>query len=91
MGLAAETGGTFPALTEKPNLSFGDEFYLNSFFRLSSSRSVGMGVGNIPLSEIILYCDWIEESEPEVFVEIIQFMDSVYLDLQNKKNESKKK
>lgn len=72
---------------EAPELSANGYYYLNAFYRLNSSRSVGMGVGAIPLSEITNYCVYFEEDEPFIFIEIIQGIDSKYLSLRNKKDE----
>lgn len=75
----------FPAITEKPELIFTDEYYLTAFFKLSSSRQNGMGIGAIPLSEIIRYCEFLEDTEPETFIEIIQHCDNVYMELEAEK------
>lgn len=72
----------FPAITEKPDLIFTDEYYLTAFFKLSSSRQSGMGIGAIPLSEIIGYCEFIGDNEPETFIDIIQHCDNTYMELE---------
>lgn len=89
--MAEETGNSFPALEEQPELLVTDEYYLNAFYRLSSSRQLGMTTGPIPLSEIIGYLEYLNEPEPEEFIDIIQHCDGVYLDEVYKKQEAQSK
>ena len=67
----AETGENFEALTSKPELTLFDEYYLKAFFRLSSSRHVGMSIGTIPVVDILSYCEFIEDDDPETFIDIL--------------------
>ena len=89
--MSEETGEQFPALLERPELIYIDEYYLKAFFRLSSSRQVGMGTGPIPLSEIILYCEWLEDQDTEEFIEVITHMDATYLEVKAEQDAAKSK
>lgn len=81
----------FPAITERPELIFSDEYYLTAFFKLSGSRQNGMGIGAIPLSEIINYCEFLEDDDPETFIDIIQHCDNTYMELEAEKMEKNAK
>ena len=68
---------------KEPKPSPFTNYYIKAFYALSGSRSNGMGIGAIPLSEILVYCEFYEEDDPDMFVEIIQNADSVYLGLKS--------
>ena len=76
--------------TAQPELSSESVHYLNAFQRLSSSRSVGMAMGAIPLSEITNYCNYFEESEPMIFIDILLQIDAIYLNLRSKDKTTEK-
>jgi hypothetical protein len=65
-------------------------FYIESFFELSTERSVGMGIGPIPWSSIFNYASAHEfiGSDYHTFHSIIRSMDSHYLRM--KANDSKR-
>jgi hypothetical protein len=65
-------------------------FYIESFFELSTERSVGMGIGPIPWSSIFNYASAFEftGSDYHTFHSIIRAMDSHYLRM--KANDSKR-
>lgn len=55
-------------------------FFLTAFYRLSTERSVGMGVGPIPWSKIIDYGEryGFTGLSLDLFLDIIERMDSHY-------------
>lgn len=67
----------FEAIEQLPDLSMLESYYAKHFSILESSRQSGMGVGSIPLSEILSYKKELDEDSD--FIEIIQHMDSSYL------------
>lgn len=75
------------ALLEQPNMDYETRFYLNTFYRLSMSRQIGMSVSYIPVSEIIIYGNNIVHLEESIedFVYIIQAVDAKYVKEANKK------
>lgn len=77
------------AITEMPELMPWESSYVEAFYKLSSSRQSGMGLGAIPYSEITNYCDFWNESDPELFIYIIQKSDNAYLEEYNRQQEAK--
>lgn len=76
-----EKTGRESALKRKPKYDYTTQWYLEVFSMLSSSRSVGMGVGAIPFSEIVCYVKnfgSIEDDDKD-FIYIIQAIDNAYL------------
>lgn len=63
----------------------GDEWYLRAFWRLSTCRQIGMGVGPIPWNCIVQYADryGLEPAVSEMFIEVVREMDSAYLKWSN--------
>lgn len=76
---------------EEPELEFWEVEFVEIFYRLTSSRASSMGVGAIPLSEIITYADFFNIPDPLDFIKIIQEADSAYLDEYNKAQDAKTK
>jgi hypothetical protein len=79
------------ALKEKdmePTVS-GFEFYIESFFELSTCRSAGMGEGPIPFTAIIQFATLYEVDDIEDFNYVIRKMDNAYLKFKDKKDGSK--
>jgi hypothetical protein len=74
---------------DSPDITMFESEYVNAFFTLTSSRQSGMGLGPIPLSEILAYCDFFEPEDPELLIHIIQRVDSAYLEEYNKEQERK--
>lgn len=62
-----------------PDLDSREKYYLNVFDRLAGSRNIGMGAGNIPLSEILRYGEHLDEEDMDAFIIIIQRADNAYL------------
>jgi len=62
----------------------------NAFWHLSGSRQIGMGLGNIQISEIYAYMQMFEITdvgERRDFLRHIQVLDSTYLEFHNEKRE----
>lgn len=78
------------AIKDMPEIEYWERPYIEAFYTLSGSRQVGMGVSAIPISEIIIYCDYFDEPDPELFLYLMQRMDSAYLEEYSKKQESTK-
>lgn len=64
-----------------PKLHLGLEMYWTGFNALSSCRSSGMGLSDIPWSSVKDYCEFISlyDDEIEDFAYLIREMDRVYL------------
>ena len=77
------------AIKEMPELMSWEAPYVTAFYTITSSRQSGMGVGPIPLSEILAYCQFFEVVEPELFLYIMQKCDNAYLIEYNAKQEAK--
>lgn len=60
-----------------------------AFERLSTCRSVGMGLGPIPWRDIVAYADRVglDRGEAGALVTIIEAMDRAYLDFHNEKED----
>lgn len=63
----------------------GLDFYYSAFWDLASDRNMGFGVGPIPWSSMIKYCEVynIWEDEQNRFITLVKGMDLVYLDIAN--------
>ena len=76
-------------LDEKPELTGDLVPFWNAFQVMSRSRSVGMGVGGIPLSAYESYfriwriTDWEDQLE---YLRFVGALDSEYLDFQSENN-----
>jgi len=90
-----ETDGThFDFLDEKPVLYPDLQQDWKAFWQLSGSRQVGMGLGNIQISEIYAYMRMFRITnleEREHFLTHIQILDRTYLNYQNDQMEKKRK
>lgn len=76
------------SIRNAPELHMGLEIYLDAFFELSSSRSLGMGPGPIPWTAVQLYGEAID-LPPEQMSELHYFipcMDEVWIKHQNAKS-----
>lgn len=58
-----------------------ESVYIQDFYRLSSSRQIGMPVGPIPVSEILKFCEHFNIEDSDDYLYIIQAMDNAYLDM----------
>ncbi|MFZ1074804.1 MAG: hypothetical protein WAN50_00290 [Minisyncoccia bacterium] len=65
-------------------------FYYDAFWELDSERQIGMGVGPIPWSSIMLYASFccLDEFQTEQLLYFIRAMDKVYLQYHSDKNKS---
>lgn len=85
---AGTLGGFVPKfMEEKPELDTWTIYYLDAFYTLTNSRQTGMGLGNIPLSEITNYCDFFRVKDSDMFIKIIQSADRAFLRAYNEKKE----
>jgi len=89
-----ELGADFDFLEEKPVLY--PDLYPDwkAFWILSGSRQVGMGIGNIQISEIYAYMKMFNINSPhqrEHLLSRIQLLDNIYLKYQSDVREEKKK
>lgn len=78
-----ERGQALPGwFDEEPELGAGEEFYLNSFWRLSTERPIGFAAGPIPWSKIQEYGQraGLDSDMMAVFSDVIQAMDKTYLE-----------
>lgn len=76
---------------DEPELSVGAREYVSMFYRLTGSRPVGMGVGAIPMSELLIYADYAEIDDTEMYLDIILSADATYLKLYNEDQKVKNK
>lgn len=86
---AVKFGLPIPSRIENaPSLLPGLELYYLGFLELTSSRSIGMGVGPIPWIAIEQYCQLkgLDEEQTEAMHHHIVTMDTVYMKHQAKKN-----
>jgi len=90
----AEDGIEIPNIQSPPVLFWDAVIIWRAFVALSPSRQSGMGLGYIPYSEITGYLNEHKISpleEREWMRSHIQFVDSVYVDEQNKKTKKQEK
>lgn len=81
-----KTGKVPTAIKEKPDNGAYEQWYIKTFFRLCSSRQIGMSVGPIPVSEITDYYNNYETlDDRETFLDIILSMDNTHLEYINSK------
>lgn len=64
--------------------------YLKDFYTLSSSRQSGMGLGAIPVSEILKFCEHFNIPDSDDFLYVIQKIDNAYLEFHREKQEQDK-
>ena len=76
---------------EAPELEMWEVEYVEAFYRLTSSRATGFGIGAIPLSEITNYVEkpYFSITDPEAFIYVIQAADNAYISEHNKAQEAK--
>ena len=70
---------------EEP-MFIGLEYYFRAFRDLSTCRGIGMGLGPIPFTAIIQYCNLYNIEEIEEFIYLIRRMDDKFLELEAKKD-----
>lgn len=77
-------GGCLPrALADEPPIGgYEERFYLAAFHNLITSRAIGFGVGPIPISEILAYCEMFHidgDDERDDMLYYISELDAEYL------------
>ena len=67
---------------EEPEIRDNDDFYLNAFNDLSTTRQIGMSVGPIPWDRVLQYAAWsgLDDENTEYFVGVIREMDSAWME-----------
>ena len=85
-------GRTVAAFDERPTLSAIDQYYLLAFNFLSSSRSSGMGLSGILLSECLAYHEVFgSPHQIDSFCRIIRLIDNKFIEAHHKEQERKSK
>lgn len=74
---------------EEPDLEASDEFFLEAFDDLSSTRGIGFSVGPIPWNRTMEYAVWkgLDVINTRVLVAVIKAMDQAYLDWMHTKSD----
>ena len=77
----AETASeSFRKNNPPPEISSPIRLFVQSFFTLSSERSIGQGgMGMIPYSKIVEYGEWIGYKDITQFLKVIQRVDQAYV------------
>ena len=77
-----------PEDLQPPDITEGFEGWYEDFWRLSTERQIGMGVGPIPASAVDRHVvGWLDE-DAEMFEVCIREMDEAYLMKSNKTEEA---
>jgi len=66
-------------LRERPSVMVGLEIFYEAFHELSSCRQIGLGIGPLPFTAIVDYCDRFEMDEAQT-IEILRRMDDLFLE-----------
>jgi len=75
-----------------PELTEVSAWFLNAFSMLTGSRRVGMSLGGIPISEMLVYWSEIGNIGPfDEFVSVINAMDAKYLQHVAQKQDEQRK
>jgi len=80
------------AVPEAPEIHEYERFFWDGFWRLVSSRSIGMALGGIPMSEMRAYLDLACVQDVEtcmMFIDVVSALDSEFLQLTSSKNGSR--
>jgi hypothetical protein len=85
---AASDAGTVPEALEPPELLDGFGGWYEDFWRLSTERQIGFGIGPIPASAIDRHVSGWRYDDAEMFEFCIREMDGVYMRRQNKTDDS---
>lgn len=77
---------------DRPQIAHGDEWYINAFWELSSTRAVGFSPGPIPWHHIVAYASraGLSESMITLAVRVIRALDTAYLKWQQDQAEKKR-
>ena len=81
------------ALLDEPKLLQGLNLYYNAFWELFPDRQLGMSVGPIPYSSIIMYCrEWNLDGELSgIMLKLVRKMDGTFLEWQDKQSKKSSK
>lgn len=88
----SDKGVSVKALENRPNLLPGLDFYINAYNDLAYDRPVAMGVGAIPWSSIIKWCnlhDIYDIDEIGTCIRYIRAMEKTEYELNEKKANKK--
>lgn len=74
----------------RPELFVGLELYFDAFYELASDRQIGMALGPIPWSSMMLFCQVhaLDSLQRDLLVHHLTAMDSVFLSNANSKKGS---
>lgn len=64
-------------------------YYYEAYTKLRRAWQPAMGAEPIPLSEITSYCAFLDDDDPEMFIEVILEADAAYMGHARKKQEAK--
>ena len=87
-----DSGQEVLALKNRPFLTTWTLSYYRAFRVLQDSRPSGMGIGMIPLSEMVAYCDLYaitDLDERDRFVTMMKALDEAYVGFLNEKRDAK--
>lgn len=75
---------------DRPKMLPGDDFYLDAFWKLNTTRMIGMDLGPIPWDKCVLYATYMKLDNDifEHFIGIIMSLDVAYLDWYREKVEA---
>jgi hypothetical protein len=69
-----------------PELPPMSQVFLEAFWDLSTERSIGMSVGAIPLSRVLVVAEWygLDEDNTRTLFQVVRVLDRLYLAQVNK-------
>lgn len=73
------------AITAMPENDAQSAYYYNAYKVLRRTWQPAMGAEPVPLSEITNYCTFLDDDDPEMFIEVITAADSAYMTHARKK------
>jgi len=81
------------ALLDEPELLQGLALYYNAFWELFSDRQLGMSVGPIPYSSIMMYSrEWnLDEEMSHAMLKLVRKMDNAFIEWQEKQSKKSQK
>lgn len=76
-----------PFLQSRPEITQNEGNIVEAFQFLSSSRSVGMGVGTIPFEAIARYAEMTGQIDFWGFITLVQILDAEYVTIASEKTQ----
>jgi hypothetical protein len=75
-------------LANPPQITLGDEFYLEAYLELDTERSKSMGIERIPFSSIVLYGQFygLSFDECSELLFVVRLIDNAMVKYYNEKN-----